>query len=130
MSVGKIIKFLRQKNGLTQNELSEILGITKNSIQKYESNDVPNIKTETLRKLCEEFDMPARAFIFPEQFRDYDLDKMSRLERIMQKYIEKYLIHLNEEGIKKVLEYSKDLHDSENYRDKDKIQNEEKPCQH
>lgn len=127
MSVGKIIKFLRQKNGLTQNELSEILGITKNSIQKYESNDVPNIKMETLRKLCEEFDMPARAFIFPEQFRDYDLDKMSRLERIMQKYIEKYLIHLNEEGIKKVLEYSKDLHDSENYRNEDKIQNKEKP---
>lgn len=127
MSVGKIIKFLRQKNGLTQNELSEILGITKNSIQKYESNDVPNIKMETLRKLCDEFDMPARAFIFPEQFRDYDLDKMSRLERIMQKCIEKYLIHLNEEGIKKVLEYSKDLHDSENYRNEDKIQNKEKP---
>lgn len=126
MSVGKIIKFLRQKNGLTQRELSEILGVTKNSIQKYESNDVPNIKIETLRKLCDEFDIPARAFIFPEQFRGHDLDKMSRLERKMQIYIERYLIHLNEEGIKKVLEYSKDLHDSENYQKKDKIQNDEK----
>ena len=126
MSVGKIIKFLRQKNGLTQNELSEILGVTKNSIQKYESNDVPNIKIETLRKLCDEFDMPARAFIFPEQYREYDLNKMTRLERLMQKYTEKYLINLNEEGIEKILEYSRDLHDSGNYQKKDKIQNEEK----
>lgn len=128
MSVGKIIKFLRQKNGLTQNELSEILGVTKNSIQKYESNDVPNIKIETLRKLCDEFDMPARAFIFPEQYREYDLNKMTRLERLMQKYTEKYLINLNEEGIEKILEYSRDLHDSGNYQKKDKIQNKEKPC--
>lgn len=126
MSVGKIIKFLRQKNGLTQRELSEILGVTKNSIQKYESNDVPNIKIETLRKLCDEFDIPARAFIFPEQFRGHDLDKMSRLERKMQIYIERYLIHLNEEGIKKVLEYTKDLYDSRNYQSEDKIQNDEK----
>ena len=127
MTTGKIIKFLRQKNGLTQNELSEILGITKNSIQKYESNDVPNIKMETLKKLCDEFDIPARAFIFPEEFRGYDLNKMTRLEKLMQKYLEKYLIHLNEEGIEKVLEYTKDLHDSGNYLEKDKIQNDEKP---
>lgn len=127
MSIGKIIKFLRQKNGLTQNELSEILGITKNSVQKYESNDVPNIKIETLKKLCDEFDVPARAFIFPEEFRNHDLNKMTRLEKLMQKYLEKYLIHLNEEGVKKVLDYTKDLHDSGNYLEKDKIQNEEKP---
>ena len=126
MSVGKIIKFLRQKNGLTQNELSHILGVTKNSIQKYESNDVPNIKLETLKKLCNEFDIPARAFIFPEEFREYNIEKMIKIEKAMQKHIEKYLIHLNEEGVKKVLEYSKDLHDSGNYEEKDKIQNEEK----
>lgn len=126
MSVGKIIKFLRQRNDLTQSELSEILGVTKNSIQKYESNDVPNIKIETLRKLCAKFDMPPRAFIFPEEFRQYDLDKLTKIEKVMQTCIEKYLIHLNEEGVRKVLEYTKDLHDSGNYREEDKIQNEEK----
>lgn len=127
ITTGKIIKFLRQKNGLTQSELSEILGVTKNSIQKYESNDVPNIKIETLRKLCTKFDIPPRAFIFPEEFREYDLDKMTWIERTMQIYIERYLIHLNEEGIKKVFEYSKDLYDSGNYQKKDKIQNSETP---
>lgn len=121
MSVGKIIKFLRQKHGLTQGELSEILGVSKNSVQKYESNDVPNIKIDTLRKLCDEFDMPARAFIFPEQYRKCNLTKMTKLEKLMQKYMETYLIHLNEEGLKKVLDYSKDLYDSGNYRGKDKI---------
>jgi transcriptional regulator with XRE-family HTH domain len=111
---------------LTQNELSEILGVTKNSIQKYESNDVPNIKIETLRKLCAKFDMPPRAFIFPEEFREYDLEKMTKIEKAMQIYIERYLIHLNEEGIKKVFEYTKDLYDSKNYQSEDKIQSEQK----
>ena len=126
MSAGEVIKFLRRKNNLTQNELSEILGVTKNSIQKYESNDVPNIKIETLRKLCAKFDMPPRAFIFPEEFRGYDLEKMTKIEKTMQIYIERYLIHLNDEGVKKVFEYTQDLYDSGNYQKEDKIQNEQK----
>lgn len=116
MSAGKIIKFLRQKRGLTQEELSEILGVTKNSIQKYESNQVPNIKVETLRKLCGEFGVPPRAFIFPEEFFGKDINRVIRIEAKLRYHIENHLIHLNDAGLQKLSDYIKDLHDSGNYR--------------
>lgn len=115
MSAGKIIKFLRQKHGLTQNELSEILGVTKNSIQKYESDHVPNIKVETMRTLCDRFDIPPRALLFPEEFRGRDIDKSIKLEKIMKHYAEKELMYINDEGLRKIFDYIKDISDSGNY---------------
>ena len=67
MSVGKIIKFLRHEHGLTQEELANILEVKKSSIQKYESNDVPNLKIGTIRKLSKTFGISASAFIFPRK---------------------------------------------------------------
>ncbi|HJC67421.1 MAG TPA: helix-turn-helix domain-containing protein [Candidatus Enterocloster excrementigallinarum] len=51
MIVGSRIKLYRMKNGLTQNELASIAGISTISIRKYESGDrVP--KVETLQKIA------------------------------------------------------------------------------
>lgn len=66
MNAGEVIKKLRREKGMTQNELAELLKVSKASVQKYEQGDVQNLKAEMLRKLCLLFDVPPFVFIFPE----------------------------------------------------------------
>lgn len=116
MSVGKILKFLRSEHGLTQEELANILEVKKSSIQKYEANDVPNLKIGTIRKLSKTFGISASAFIFPEKFRDIDLKAALKAHKDLQKHRDILLCDLNEAGRNKVFEYAKDLVDSGNYK--------------
>lgn len=66
MNAGEVIKKLRYEKGLTQQELAELLKVSKASVQKYEQGDVQNLKAEMLRKLCLLFNAPPFLFIFPE----------------------------------------------------------------
>lgn len=66
MDAGTVIKKLRYEKGMTQNELAELLKVSKASVQKYEQGDVQNLKAEMLRNLCLLFDVPPFVFIFPE----------------------------------------------------------------
>lgn len=44
MTIGEKIKFYRNEKGLTQNQLSELSGISEISIRKYEAGDrIPKI---------------------------------------------------------------------------------------
>ena len=115
MSVGKIIKFLRKENQLTQDELAEILDISKNSIQKYEANEVPNLKIGTIRMLSNKFGISPTVFIFPENYRDIDLSIMIQVEKQLSEHNKILISNLNETGRNKVFEYAKDLVDSKNY---------------
>ena len=53
------LKELRKEKGLTQDDLAELLEVTKSTIFNWE-NGVSNIKPDRLKKLCEIFgvDMP------------------------------------------------------------------------
>lgn len=115
MSTGKIIKFLRREHGLTQKELAELLGVKKSSIQKYEANDVPNLKIDTIRQLSNHFGISANAFIFPECYRNVDLQAVIKLNNDLKIHYEILINQLNDCGRKKVFEYTKDLVDSGNY---------------
>ena len=66
MNAGKVIKNLRREKGMTQQQLAELLNVSKASVQKYEQGDVLNLKAEMLRKLCLSFNVPPFVFIFPE----------------------------------------------------------------
>jgi len=57
METGAIIKELRIKKGLTQEELGKILGVQKAAIQKYESGLVENIKRSSIIKMAQIFDV-------------------------------------------------------------------------
>lgn len=91
--------------------MSDILGVKKSSIQKYESGTVSNLKMQTIRKICEEFKISPYVLVFPE--------KIDNMETALMFHIgendAKHLVNLNDEGIKKVLDYAKDLYDSKNY---------------
>ena len=56
MSIGKNIKEYREKNKMTQKEISDILGVEPGTISKYENGTIePNI--ESLKKLAETFNI-------------------------------------------------------------------------
>lgn len=57
MNIGENIKKHRKKNGLTQSQLGEISGISRNAIINYENNKrVPNL--DTLKKIASSLKIP------------------------------------------------------------------------
>lgn len=111
VQAGEIIKNLRKMNNLTQDEFAEVLGVKKSSIQKYESGAVSNLKMQTIRTICEEFEISPYVLVFPEKIDDME----TALKFHIGENDSKHLVNLNDEGIKKVLDYAKDLFDSGNY---------------
>ena len=112
MESGEIIKFLRRRAGLTQEQFASVLGLTKASVQKYEAGAVPNLKLQTLRTLCEEFNLSPFVLVFPEKVPDFE----TALRFRMPAADAERLLSLNEEGIAKVLSYAADLYASGNYK--------------
>lgn len=52
MTIGEQIKQIRQKKGLSQKKLGEILGVSQQMIGQYE-NPYSNLKLETIRKIAD-----------------------------------------------------------------------------
>ncbi len=52
IQIGKKIRELRTKLGMTQERLAEITGIDYKYIQKIEGKNPPNLKVETIEKLA------------------------------------------------------------------------------
>ena len=57
MDKGKVIKELRLKNDMTQEELAKYLGTTKQTIYKYENNIVTNIPSDNIMRLAKLFNV-------------------------------------------------------------------------
>lgn len=112
MQTGEVIKFFRKKFGMTQEELATKLRVNVSSVQKYESGAVQNLKIETIRLLCETFEVAPWVFIFP--------DEIHSEETILQNQLlsSEYLLirEVNAEGMKKVIEYFRDIHAIEKYK--------------
>ena len=67
MTMGDRIKQLREKNGMTQEELGEYLGVQKSAIRKYEKGSVENIKRTSIKKMADLFKVsPAYLMCFDE----------------------------------------------------------------
>lgn len=117
MNTGDIIKFLRKKFNLTQDELAIKLRVNKSSVQKYESGVVQNLKMETIRDLCELFKVSPVVFIFPEQIENLKLmEPMMLTNSVNLSHLTIMAAKLNDEGRQKALEYVRDLADSGNYK--------------
>ena len=57
MTTGERIKTLREKNGISQVELAERIGETKQTIYKYENDIVDNIPKKKIEALAKIFDV-------------------------------------------------------------------------
>lgn len=75
MTTGEVIKTLRRKHKITQEQLGEILGVKKSAIQKYENGGIHNLKIDVIRQICFYFNIQPWILIFPERVELQDLDR-------------------------------------------------------
>ena len=126
MLVAQRIKQLRKEANLTQEELADMLGLKKVSIQKYENGGVTNIKSETLEKLGKIFNVSPAYIMGWDRFDNIDTNDIKEdlqildLIRIHCGYvgIELFQIFnkLNEEGKRKILYYAEDIAENSKYK--------------
>lgn len=116
MTVGERIKTYRLEKGWTQEELGKQLGVGKAAIQKYESGQVQNLKSSTIKTLCDLFQAQPFDFIFDDFiFEDrtkYELEVINtKKENLL-----KLFTTLNSTGQQKIIDYASDLHEIPKYR--------------
>ena len=113
MQAGEVIKYLRIKKKLTQDELGDALGVKKSAVQKYESGVIQNLKMDTLRRLCDLFDVPPHVFTHPET-----VDNLEEIVDFYQNRLDwkaSVLIRFNHRGVEKLKDYIQDLAKIEEY---------------
>lgn len=111
MNIGKRIAKVRKEKGISQTELGEICGTTKQTIFKYENGIITNIPLDKLEKIADALDVPPAYLMGWEG--NYDLPtnihsmphtrRVPRLGRIA--YGEPILADGNIEGYDEVPEY-------------------------
>lgn len=127
MLAAERIKQLRKEANLTQEELGDLLGLKKVSIQKYENGGIVNLKSETIEKLSQIFKVSPAYIMGWEKF-DKELNtneikkEINLLELIQQKYgfigveLAQVLEKLNDEGKRKILFYAEDIAENRKYK--------------
>lgn len=81
MTMGDRIKLLREKQGITQEQLGEYLGVQKSAIRKYEKGSIENIKRSSIKKMADLFGVsPAYLMCFEDspQKKENDIDDETR----------------------------------------------------
>lgn len=122
-----IIKLLRVEKGMTQEELGEYLGVKKSAIQKYESGAITNLKIDTIKKLCDLFEVAPANFIYNSdvQFKDITPDFYHKINQKALKSKEFAMIMvnaipLNDNALHKINDYINDLSKINEYKESDK----------
>ena len=112
VQTGEVIKFFRKKFSMTQEELATKLRVNVSSVQKYESGAVQNLKIETIRLLCETFEVAPWVFIFPDEI--HNEETILRSQLLSSEYL--MIREVNTEGMRKVIEYFRDIHSIDKYK--------------
>lgn len=114
MTVGERIKLHRLEKGWTQEELGRHLGVGKAAIQKYESGQVQNLKSSTIKTLCELFDARPFDFIFDEL--DYNEKPEIQIINSKNEELLSIVTKLNGTAKQKIIDYAADLLEIPKYR--------------
>lgn len=114
MTVGERIKQHRLEKGWTQEELGKHLGVGKAAIQKYESGQVQNLKSSTIKTLCKLFGARPFDFIFDEL--NYDEKPEIEIINTKKTNLLKVFTTLNATGQEKIIDYAMDLSEIPKYR--------------
>jgi transcriptional regulator with XRE-family HTH domain len=121
LTVGEKIKKYRLEKGMTQEELGKELGVGRAAVQKYESNQVQNLKSAHIKKLCYLFNKVPWDFIFDGNTRhsEYGMSHTAALRSVFGEEAEDLflpLAKLNKTGLDKVRDYIADIIKIEEYR--------------
>ena len=87
ISVGSNIKRARERAGLTQEQLSELIGIGPKSLSAVERGAV-GVSLTTLQKLCDTLSVSSDMLLFGEGSQNDVKGLVSRLERLSPKQYE------------------------------------------
>lgn len=93
VTIGERLKRLRVERGMTQEEVGKILGITKGAVQKYESGQITNFRTETIKQLSVLFGIAPAYFIFEDVEEDYSSANSENLRNMI-------ILHFGERFVK------------------------------
>lgn len=104
MKTSEIIKLLREKNDLTQEELAQKLGLKKAAINKYENGSVENIKKSIVQEMAKIFDVSPSYIMFGE----VEDENKIKLEDREKSLLDDYRL-LNTEGQKEANKRVKEL---------------------
>lgn len=120
LTVGEKIKKYRLEKGMTQEELGKELGVGRAAVQKYESNQVQNLKSAHIKKLCRLFDKVPWDFIFDgyTEHIEYSMTHTAALRNAFGDKAEELLLplaKLNKTGLDKVRDYIADIIKIEEY---------------
>jgi transcriptional regulator with XRE-family HTH domain len=63
MNLGQLIRQQRKLKGYTQEELGNIIGVSKMAISKYERNVIDNIERKKIMALSKALDIPITTFL-------------------------------------------------------------------
>lgn len=78
MQSNEIIKRKRKEKGMTQTDLGKLLGVSKATVQKYESGEIVNLKSDTIKKLSEILEIDANVLIFGKYDNEIDTKKLKK----------------------------------------------------
>lgn len=118
-TVADRIKNLRTQRGLTQEELGDMLGVTKAAIQKYETGQIKNFKAESIKKLCEIFEVSPVYFIFDNVPDYYAKEPIELLKAHFGTWFVTFMKNfndLNQHAKTKVILYCEDLASIDRHR--------------
>ena len=107
-TTGDIIKFLRKRDGLSQEDLGEYLGVKRITIQKYESNSI-SLRMDTIKAMSNLFQISPWILVFPETMSSQFFLHLTEEQMSL-------FFKLNDTGRAKVLEYIEDLTHIEKYK--------------
>lgn len=100
MTVGERIKQRREQQGLTQTELGDAVGTTKQNIYKYETGMITNIPIERLEDIAEALHMkPGELCGWEEENRDPAHGEVSDAKRTLLEMVDR----MSDEDVDKML---------------------------
>lgn len=113
MTIGEKIKEVRKRKGMTQKELSEKIGVSVPTLQRYE-NESSGLNIEKLNKLAKALDISKDDYqemmiSYGMFFDDVKLKSESELKKHYEPLINTACVNLNSIGCKKVYDYASDL---------------------
>ncbi len=97
---GKRIKILRQRKGLTQEKLAEILGIGERNLSKIECG-VNFVSADTLEKLAIALDVSIKELFDFEHLKDEEIQKVELINAIKKDLVDIDLLYKIYSAIKK-----------------------------
>ena len=89
MNTGHRIKHLREKLGMTQTELGDAVGTTKQTIYKYETGVVTNIPLDRLGRIADALETtPGYLMGWTDNYYNYDTDPDNRFTDIPRDWLD------------------------------------------